>query len=71
MRTCTLNDFMREIKPWLSGDYIRVAYMDDQGNFVLKFLDGVKNVYRIENCSREQVQKVLGDLKKKGIPVKE
>ena len=70
MKTCTLNDFMQEISPWLSGEYIRIAYLDDQGNFVLKFLDGVKNVYHIEDCSQDQIRKVLEDLKKKGVAVK-
>ena len=71
MKTCSLNDFMEEIKPWLDTDHIREAHIDDNGHFVLQFLDGMKNVYHIDDCNREQVKGVLKDLKTKGIPVKE
>ncbi len=71
MKTCSLNDFMEEIKPWLDKDYIREAHIDDNGHFVLQFLDGMKNVYHIDDCNRDQVKRVLKDLKTKGIPVKE
>ena len=71
MKTCSLNDFMEEIKPWLDKDYIREAHIDDNGHFVLQFLDGMKNVYHIDDCNRDQVKGVLKDLKTKGIPVKE
>jgi hypothetical protein len=62
---------MEEIKPWLDKDYIREAHIDDNGHFVLQFLDGMKNVYHIDDCNRDQVKRVLKDLKTKGIPVKE
>lgn len=69
MKTCSLNDFMEEIKPWLDGDYIREAFIDDKDRFILLFRDGMKNVYHIDDCNREQVEKVLKDLEKKGIKV--
>ncbi|MFP3983167.1 MAG: hypothetical protein ACLFV2_05695 [Desulfurivibrionaceae bacterium] len=69
MKTCSLNDFMEEIKPWLDGDHIREAHTDDKGRFILLFRDGMKNVYYIDDCNREQVEAVLKDLEKKGIKV--
>ena len=71
MKTCSLNDFMVEIKPWLDQDHIREAHLDDKGHFVLKFLDGMKNVYYIDDCNEDQIKGVLKDLKSKGIPVTE
>ena len=69
MKTCNLSDFMTSLTPWLDDDYIRKAYLDDDGRFVLLFSDGVKNVYRIEDCSTEQLKAIIEDLKKKGVPV--
>ena len=71
MKTCSLNDFMEEIKPWLDTDHIREAHLDDKGHFILQFLDGMKNVYHIDDCNKEQIKGVLKDLKSRGIPVKE
>ena len=71
MKTCSLNDFMDELKPWLDADHIRSAEVDDNGRMIIHFMDGMKNVYAIDDCNKEQVQKVLADLKKKGIPVTE
>ena len=71
MKTCSLSDFMAEITPWLDKDYIREAHLDDNGHFVLQFLDGMKNVYHIDDCNKDQVKEVLKDLKSRGIPVKE
>jgi len=71
MKTCSLNDFMEEIKPWLDKDYIKEAHLDDKGHFVLNFRDGMKNVYYIDDCNEVQIKKVLKDLKSKGIPVTE
>jgi hypothetical protein len=64
-----MSDFMKALNPWLNDDYIRNAYMDDKGHFILLFKDGVKNVYHIEDCSKSQLQEILEDLKKKGVPV--
>ncbi len=69
MKTCNLSDFMNALTPWLDDDYIRKAYLDDNGYFVLLFTDGVKNVYHITDCEKFQLNDVLEDLKKKGIPV--
>ena len=69
MKTCKLSDFMNALTPWLDDDYIRKAYLDDNGYFVLLFTDSVKNVYHITDCEKFQLNDVLEDLKKKGIPV--
>lgn len=69
MKTCNLSDFMKALTPWLNDDYIRKACLDDNGHFVLLFTDGVKNVYRIEDCEKSQLEAILEDLKKKGVPV--
>ena len=69
MKTCSLQDFIDELKPWLDKDHIRSAAIDEQGHMVLHFMDGMKNVYQIDDCNREQVGKVLGELRKKGIKV--
>jgi len=71
MKTCSLNDFMEEIKPWLDTDHIREAHLDDKGHFILYFLDGMKNVYYIDDCNEVQIKGVLKDLKSKGITVKD
>jgi hypothetical protein len=60
---------MNALTPWLDDDYIRKAYLDDNGHFVLLFTDGVKNVYHITDCEKSQLNDILEDLKKKGIPV--
>ncbi len=67
MKTCALNEFMAEMKPWLDKEYIRNAYIDAKGNFVLQFLDGTRNVYAINDCSRQQIKKILLDLRQYGI----
>lgn len=69
MKTCSLNHFLEAVKPWMASDYIRSARLDADGRFVLNFTDGVKNVYRIDDCNRAQLEAVLQDLKKKGIDV--
>ena len=62
---------MEEINPWLDKDYIKEAHLDDKGHFVLLFRDGMKNVYYIDDCNEAQIKKVIGDLKKRGIPFSE
>jgi len=71
MKTCSLNDFMQELKPWLDKDHIRKAEMDEKGHLVVHFLDGMKNVYYIDDCNASQVHGVLKELKSKGIEVEE
>lgn len=70
MKTCTLNDFLEAVKPWIDNAYIRNAYLNSDGNFVLNFTDGVKNIYQINDCNTGQLEEVLNELKEKGIPVK-
>jgi len=69
MKTCNLSDFMKSLSLWLDDDYIRKACLDENGHFVLLFTDGVKNVYHIEDCEKSQLEEILEDLKKKGVPV--
>jgi len=69
MKTCNLSDFMKALTPWLDDAYIRKAYLDDNGHFVLLFTDGVKNVYQIEDCEKSQLKAILEDLKNKGVPI--
>lgn len=69
MQTCSLNDFMGELKPWLDRDHIRSVEIDPQGHCVVHFQDGMKNVYAIDDCNRAQVDAVLKDLEKRGILV--
>ena len=69
MKTCNLSDFMKALTPWLDDDYIRKAYVDDNGHFVLLFTDGVKNVYNIEGCEKSQLKAILEDLEKKGVAI--
>ena len=71
MKSCSLNDFMQELKPWLDSDHIKEAFIDEKGHFALIFMDGMKNVYDINDCNEQQVTAVLEDLKTKGIPVAE
>lgn len=69
MKSCSLHDFMAEIGPWLDRDHIRGAGLDGHGHLVLHFVDGMKNVYVIDDCNAEQIGKVMEDLRKKGIKV--
>ena len=69
MEVCKLMDFMTVLKPWLDDDYLAEAYVNDKKEVVLQFTDGVKKVYRIDDCTIHQLVEVLEDLKKRGIPV--
>ncbi len=69
MKSCSLTDFMQELKPWLDNDHIKEAFIDDKGHLVLFFRDGIKNVYDIDDCNKAQIEAVLQDLKDKGITV--
>ena len=60
---------MAELKPWLDKDHIRRAELDDKGHFVVHFMDGMKNVYHIDDCNAAQVKGVLKEMKAKGIAV--
>ncbi|MFU8818246.1 MAG: hypothetical protein ACNA74_00825 [Desulfurivibrio sp.] len=69
MRTCSLHDFMTELKPWLDSDHIREAELDEHHHLILHFMDGMKNVYEISDCNRQQIGEVLENLRQKGISV--
>ncbi len=69
MKSCSLNDFMQELKHWLDSDHIKEAFIDDKGHLALLFRDGMKNVYDIDDCNKTQIEAVLQDLKDKGITV--
>ncbi|MFH7320979.1 hypothetical protein ACHHRT_10280 [Desulfurivibrio sp. D14AmB] len=71
MRTCSLQDFMAELEPWLDSDHIRSAELDQHDHLILYFLDGMKNVYEISDCNRQQIGEVLSKLRQRGIPVQE
>ncbi len=69
MKSCSMNDFMQELAPWLDRDYIREARLDEDGNVVLLFQDGVRDVFQIDDCTKEQIDRIFKDLKDKGITV--
>lgn len=69
MKSCSLNDFLKELAPWLDKDHIRKVQWEDGGRLTVFFLDGMRNVYQIDDCSREQVLAALDGLKKRGIPL--
>ena len=71
METCSLSDFMKSLTPWLSSDYLRKVFVDNEGHIILLFNDGVKNVYDIDDCNEGQIREVLDDLKKQGIEVED
>jgi len=71
MKQCSLNDFMEELKPWLDTNHIRSAELSGGDRLTLYFLDGMKNVYQIDDCNEEQIRAVVSDLRKKGIAIKE
>jgi hypothetical protein len=69
MKTCSLNDFIQELGPWLDRDHIKEAFIDGKGHFALIFRDGMKNVYDIDDCNAEQIKGIIKDLRARGIPV--
>lgn len=71
MKQCSLDDFLEELAPWLDTNHIRSAELSDGGRVILYFLDGMKNVYQVDDCNEEQIRAVVGKLRKKGIAVKE
>lgn len=71
MQKCSLHDFMRELEPWLDREHLRSVSTDEDGHLVVCFLDGMRNVYHIDDCNRQQVSAVLAELSKRGIPTSE
>lgn len=70
-KSCSLNDFMEELSPWLDRDHVKNAHIDGDGRLVLFFLDGMRHVYSITDCNKSQVENILDDLRGKGIAVVE
>jgi len=60
---------METLTPWVSTDYLRKVYLNDDGHVTVLFTDGVRNVYRIDDCNAAQIKAVLEDLKKQGVRV--
>lgn len=69
MKTCTFNDFIKKLDPWLDDDNIYRAYIDNNGHFVIRFHDGVVNIYRIDDCEKSQLEEILVGLKEKGVRI--
>lgn len=69
MQTCHLTNFLESIRPWLSDEYIKKAYIDQNNHMVLLFKDNVKNVYKIDDCTKAQLTEILKDLKRQGVDV--
>jgi len=68
-KSCSLNDFMEELTPWLDREHVKNAHIDGEGRLVLFFLDGMRHVYDINDCNSSQVEKVLSNLRERGIGV--
>jgi len=66
-----LTDFLESMKPWLSKEYVQMAYLNEKDHLVLLFKDNVQNVYNINDCSKKQLKNILADLKSKGIVVQD
>jgi hypothetical protein len=67
MNTCSLTQFLESLEPWLSTDYIRKGRLDENGDVVLMFNDGVRNVYRITDCDQAQLNNIIEKIRSKGI----
>ena len=67
MKTCSLNSFIDDLKPWLSGGYISKAVIESKGLFTLYLVNGTMNIYKIDDCTRNQVEQVCEELSQKGI----
>lgn len=68
-KSCKMQDFMEELKPWLDRDHIHRVVVDGQGRLTLYFSDGMRNVYAIDDCAAPQLETVLATLGESGIPV--
>jgi len=60
---------MESLRPWLSSKYIRQASLDEKGHFVLIFTDGIRDVYRIDDCEEAQLKQILDETKQQGVQV--
>lgn len=71
MKQCSLIDFTEELKPWLDKDHIRSVELSGRNLLTLHFLDGMKNVYQLDDCNETQIRAVISELRKKGIRIQE
>lgn len=69
MKTCSLENFLKEMNPWLSSEYLYKAVYDGKGNFVIHFLDGTKNSYQVSDCNKSQIEHIIDRLLDIGIQV--
>lgn len=69
MGTCKIKDFLSVLEPWLDRDFIRKVYLTDQDHLVLFFADGGQKAYYIDDCTKSQLNHILSDIQKRGIPV--
>ena len=69
MKNCSLSEFIKLMDPWLSKDYIRKVCLEENGHLKLIFEDGVSNTYRIDDCTKSQLEDILADLKNKGVQI--
>jgi hypothetical protein len=69
MEACSFIDFITVLKPWLNDDYIRKAGLDENGNFRLQFVDGGAKLYRVDDCTGDQIEDVIAMLQENGIAV--
>ena len=69
MNTCSFTDFMQALTPWLNSDYVRQAHLDDNGKFVLVFVDGGQKVYHVDDCTKAQLKDTIELMAKNGVTV--
>ncbi|MCF8056889.1 MAG: hypothetical protein K9K37_09645 [Desulfocapsa sp.] len=69
MKQCSLSQFTESLTPWLDNNYIRSVTLRDDDRVVFSFVDGVNDVYEINDCNRSEIDKVCRDLQEKGIKV--
>jgi hypothetical protein len=69
MQTCSFNDFIQVLKPWLDSYYIRKGFVDANGNFKLYFNDGGRKAFRIDDCSEARLKEIFDIMAQNGIPV--
>lgn len=71
MKSCSLENFMESLSPWLDNSYIRSVNVDMKGRITLFFVDGVSDTYEISDCDVSYIKRVCKDLSRRGIPVRE
>lgn len=71
MKSCSLDNFMESLKPWLDSKYIRSINLDKDGKITFFFVDGVSDTYEITDCEMSHIKKICKDISDQGIPVRE